>query len=496
MSTADIPRTGTGEPAGPAGQDLLHLPPAPPGLLTRRPSLSTVLKFFGPGAIIASLTIGSGESILASREGAVFGYAVLWALVAAAVAKAAIVYASNRYMVLTGEHPMSRFARALPGPRGWFAALLTVICFLSFPGWASGVSRALGDYLSFLGAGAALPWAIGLLLVAAAVSWVGGYAMLERSQVAIAAFMVVLVLVAVFVSQPDWLGVLGGLVPGALEHQPFVAGKYPEIAEISVYVELAVFLGGIGGGMYDYIGYTGMLREKKWGMLGHRDIDAISERLATNDGHAEHALAVAEQDRVNARGWFRAPLIDLAAAFAAVAIIGSAFVILGAAILGADQLVPDGNRVLSYQSDFLGVVSPVFEYFYVVAIIMVLFGTVYAIWETYTWTAYESLSALSQRVRRAGQRRMRPVVYGWTAVGALAMLLTGADFVSLITPASIVGGIIACGIYGAGLLYIDRVNVPGPYRMSVLLKTLVALGSLFLFVAGSVALVDFFGTLA
>lgn len=51
-------------------------------------------------------------------------------------------------------------------------ALLAVICFLFFAGWAtSGVARALGDYLAFLGTGAALPWAIGLLLLAGAVSW-------------------------------------------------------------------------------------------------------------------------------------------------------------------------------------------------------------------------------------------------------------------------------------------------------------------------------------
>lgn len=192
----------------------------------------------------------------------------------------------------------------------------------------------------------------------------------------------------------------------------------------------------------------------------------------------------------------RAPLIDLVTAFTAVAVIGAAFVINGATILGADQKVPTEDNVLSYQSDFLAVISPVFEYFYVVAIVMVLFGTVYALWETYTWTAYESLSALSRRVRRNGQRRMRPLVYGWIAVGAIAMLLTGADFVALITPASIVGGIIACGIYGAGLLYVDRVNMPRPYRMSRLLQALVLVGSLFLFGAGTIALLDFFGVAA
>ncbi|HSE71551.1 MAG TPA: Nramp family divalent metal transporter [Nocardioidaceae bacterium] len=471
----------------------LALPPAPDGLTGRRPTAASILKFFGPGAVIASLTIGSGESILASREGAVFGYGVLWALIAAVVAKGAIVYSSNRYIVLTGEHPMTRFARVFPGPRGWFAALLAVICFLSFPGWASGVARALGDYLSLMGVGSPLPWAFFCLILAAVVSYVGGYSVLEKTQVAMALGMVLLVLVAVFVAQPDWAGVLRGLVPGGLEYQGFVGEKFPDVAETSVYVEMAVFLGGIGGGMYDYIGYTGMMREKRWGMLGHKDVAELADRYAAADAKATLPLDDSDANLSRARGWARAPLIDLTAAFVALAIIGAAFVINGATILAADEVVPEGNDVLSYQARFFGVIAPVFEYFYAVAIVMVLFGTIYAIWEAYSWTAYESISALSTKVRRAGQRKMRPFVYAWTFIGASAMLLTGADFVQLITPASIVGGIIACGIYGLGMLYIDRVNVPAPFRMSKLLAVLVGVGSVFLGVAGTVALASFLG---
>jgi Mn2+/Fe2+ NRAMP family transporter len=54
------------------------LPDVPPELAGRRPRLRTIVLFFGPGAIIASLTVGSGETVLASRLGAVFGYAILW----------------------------------------------------------------------------------------------------------------------------------------------------------------------------------------------------------------------------------------------------------------------------------------------------------------------------------------------------------------------------------------------------------------------------------
>jgi Mn2+/Fe2+ NRAMP family transporter len=474
----------------------LRLPDAPAPLQRRRVSVATILKFFGPGAIIASLTIGSGESILASREGAVFGYAVLWAVVVGAVAKGALVYASNRHITLTGEHPMTRFARVLPGPRGWFPVLILVICLASFPGWASGVSVALGDYLQSLGAGNATAYAIGVLAFAGVVSWVGGYAVLEKVQVAIAGLMIVLVLVAVFVVSPDWLGALGGLVPGTFDYAPFVAERYPEIASTSVWVELVVFMGGLGGGMYDYVGYTGLLREKKWGMLGHRDAAGIGRRLAAMDGRAEIPLSTDPEDVATARSWSRAPLFDVLAAFLAMGIIAAAFMINGATILNAQQQVPEGNDVLSYQSQFLAVVAPVFEYFYIVAIVMVLFGTVYALWEAYSWTTFESLAAVSERVRERGQRSVRPYVYGWIAIGSLLMILSGASFVALISPASIVGGVFACGIYGAGLLYVDRKNLPAPYRMGPALRTLVVLGSVFLTVAGVIAMLAYVGVIS
>ncbi len=80
------------------------------------------------------------------------------------------------------------------------------------------------------------------------------------------------------------------MLPQPLEYQGFVSSAYPEIADIPVWVELAVFLGGIGGGMYDYIGYTGMLREKGWGMLGHADIDRLAKRYEAADA-TDHAAA-------------------------------------------------------------------------------------------------------------------------------------------------------------------------------------------------------------
>ena len=85
-----------------------------------------MLKIFGPGAIIASVTVGSGETIFASRGGAIFGYSLLWCFVISAVLKGIQVYSGARFITLTGRHPMESW-RELPGPKGWFVWFIAVI---------------------------------------------------------------------------------------------------------------------------------------------------------------------------------------------------------------------------------------------------------------------------------------------------------------------------------------------------------------------------------
>jgi len=76
------------------------------GALPRRPL--DWLKVFGPGAIIASLTIGTGELIFSSRGGAIFGYRILFLFIVISLLKWGLVVASSRHMVLTGVHPYRR----------------------------------------------------------------------------------------------------------------------------------------------------------------------------------------------------------------------------------------------------------------------------------------------------------------------------------------------------------------------------------------------------
>ncbi len=477
-----------------AERETIQIPEPPENLRRGRMSLGTALAFFGPGAIVASLTIGSGETVFATRVGAVFGYAVLWTAFITLIAKGALVYASNHYITVTGEHPMSRFARIFPGPRGWFPILIGVLAIASFPTFASGLSVALGTFLQQeLGLGNAQVWAVILILLAAALAYLGGYEPLEKVQLAIVTLLVVIVILAMFVSTPDWLGVLGGLVPNIPEYQPWVAEKYPDLVARPVMVELVVFLGALGGGMYDYVGYTGLLREKRWGLLGHRDVDAIEDRIV-NLGRGERIpLSERPEDTRNARLWTRAPLGDTIMSFAALGIFTIAFVVNGVTILGETQRVPEDENILTYQAEFLTAITPIFKFFYPVAIIMVFFGTIYALWEVYNRTAYESLGAVSERVRRAGAGRVRPFLYAYVAIAGILLVLTGLDLVALVSPSTIVGGILAGGIYSFGLLYADRVALPPGYRLGTVARVLLILAAIFLTIAGLIALIDYLG---
>ena len=117
------------------------------GALPRRPL--DWLKVFGPGAIIASLTIGTGELIFSSRGGALFGYRILFLFVVISLLKWGLVVASSRHMVLTGVHPYKRMLE-LPGPRGWLMLTLFMIAAVCLPIWISFHCGVLGNLTSLM----------------------------------------------------------------------------------------------------------------------------------------------------------------------------------------------------------------------------------------------------------------------------------------------------------------------------------------------------------
>ena len=185
------------------------------GVLPRRPL--DWLKVFGPGAIIASLTIGTGELIFSSRGGALFGYRILFLFIVISLLKWGLVVALSRHMVLTGVHPYKRMLD-LPGPRGWLTLTLFLIAAVCLPIWISFHSGVLGNLTSWItgtshifGGGIDYLWGAAILVIVVVISAMRSYSTLERIQLIIVAAMVFCAGVTLILYNPDWLDLLKGI---------------------------------------------------------------------------------------------------------------------------------------------------------------------------------------------------------------------------------------------------------------------------------------------
>src|SRR5688572_3383317 len=64
-----------------------------------------LLAVFGPAAVVASLSIGAGETIVVVREGAWAGYGRLWLVLLSVLTKGIfLTYLLGRYTAVSGEN--------------------------------------------------------------------------------------------------------------------------------------------------------------------------------------------------------------------------------------------------------------------------------------------------------------------------------------------------------------------------------------------------------
>ena len=88
---------------------------------------------FGPAAIVASVSIGAGETIVVVRAGAWAGYNLLWLVLLSCVVKGIFVtYLLGRYTAVSGEYIGHRLVK-LPGPRGWLLIAIVILEMVGAP---------------------------------------------------------------------------------------------------------------------------------------------------------------------------------------------------------------------------------------------------------------------------------------------------------------------------------------------------------------------------
>lgn len=481
-------------------QDDITYPEPPEELKPGSRNWRKLLLYFGPGAIVASMTLGSGETFFAPRGGALFGLSILWALVWAGLVKGVMLYSGVRYRTLTSENIMSRWAK-LPGPRGWFSLLMGLLALVAFPSWVGGLSKMLGQVTAWI---VGMPVnnttsaGIGTIMIFVTFGLVilGGYDNVENAQIAIVGFLSASMAVLAIASSPPLTGVAAGLVPKIPNYAPFVQQDYPSIAERAVWVEVVTYMGAVGGGIYDYIGYTGYSKEREWGMFKRSDSENVQNLMRQLEPGETAPLNTDTDNVTRGRSWLKAPQIDVLISFAAITFFTAAAMVLGALSLHEDGLVPSEFDLFTYQASWFTSIAPGLDILWEVGVFAALFGTMYALWEGYTWTWLMSFRPFSSRVReleRTGMTKARMLTFLYCGGLGLVLMWSDLSAVTIVTPASILGGVFGCGLWCFGMLWAEKTALPSEFQGSTTYYAALVASGLFLTFAGVISIIEYLG---
>src|SRR6185436_10931198 len=111
-------------------------------------SLSSALRRIGPGIVLASSIVGSGEVIATTTLGAQVGYAALWIVLVSCAIKPVVQAELGRYTIVTGNTGLEGF-NSVPGPRAgvswlvWAWAATVSLTLLQVGGMYGGVGQVL-----------------------------------------------------------------------------------------------------------------------------------------------------------------------------------------------------------------------------------------------------------------------------------------------------------------------------------------------------------------
>jgi Mn2+/Fe2+ NRAMP family transporter len=436
--------------------------------------LGRLLRVFGPAAIVASVAIGAGETIVVVRTGAWAGYGLLWLVLLSVIVKGVFVtYLLGRYTAVSGEPISQRLAR-VPGPRGW---LLLTILFLEMaaagPLWAA-VARPCGELLYFLLFEGSqfeehklfIARAITMVFIIAALgfSLVINYDKLEKQQVIICCLLVVGTIIGTVLVKPDLLAALKGSLQ--FGHIPEFPSWAPESARAHKSLTLATTFGYVGGSVLGYIVYANWISLHGWGLTGHPQIDKIRERAA----HGSPADYLPD-DPTLARRVLRslAPLKwDVACGAVVLWMVTASFMMAGAAVLyplaasGKLEASKSDWSLLTDQASIWQNIHPSLIWVYYICVLLALWGTLQAFPEIYSRTMHDFAQAIWP-ARRWSHRHIHAGVLVYVLVMSTLVVWSDLKFDTMTHIVAFLTTNLAVAISMCAALYLNF-QLPPQYR--------------------------------
>jgi len=398
-------------------------------------SLVSAFRRIGPGIVLASSIVGSGEVIATTTLGAQVGYAALWIILVSCAIKPVVQAELGRYTIVTGSTGLEGF-NAVPGPRfgaGWLVwawAITVTMTLLQVGGMYGGVGQVLNVLLPVLSVRA---WVAVCLAITLAVLLGGGYARIERfAMFKVGLFTLITVCAAaVLLRRPD-----------ALSMTDLSDGLSFQLPAAGLMTAIAVF--GITG-----VGATELVMYPYW---------CVEKGYARFVGPREANAAWAAR----ARGWIRVMHLDIACSLVIYTMATVAFYLLGAGVLHRMGMVPaakDTVAVLSrIYTDTLGGWA---LWLFYLGVVVTLYGTIFAATAAHSRMMADVVRLLGVYPRDDAEARLRwrnrfvvvlatlPAVFFWCFESPVRMVVAGGVAQALMLP-----------LIGFAAIYVRHTRLP------------------------------------
>ena len=430
-----------------------------------------MMRYFGPAAVVASLSLGAGETIMVTGLGAWSEYSLFWLLVLSVLVKGVFVmYLIGRYTAITGQGVSERLVM-LPGPRGWLLLFVVVIEIGLVSMGLTAVAKPCGNLIAFL-LQDYLPGELGFSFwenvlanivfgAAMIVSLVSSFRVLERQQVVICGILVLGTIVASIIVKPDvWDLVIGAVRFGYMPNAPEWA---PPAARNDYTLNLVAVFGFIGGGLSGYLAYSSWVGISGWGINSHPQIDEMRRRAETSS-LIEYLPDDADQ-AVRLRASLSPLRWDVGLGAVVLFIVTAAFLSAGASVLFPRQEAIGANswELLTKQASIWRQIHSSLVPVYYIMVLVAMWGTLASVPEAVAQVSQDYLSAVWPRFRSVPTVRIKRWLIGWLFATSVALTWSGMSFDTMVQIAAFLGLSIGLFVVFCCVLYFNM-TLPPRYR--------------------------------
>ena len=395
-----------------------------------------MLTFFGPAAVVASLSLGAGETIMVTGLGAWSEYGLLWLLLLSVVVKGVFVtYLTGRYTAVTGQRIGHRLVM-LPGPRGWLLLVVVVAEVGLISMGLTTVAKPCGNLITFL-LYDVLPgnlsfgtwenlWTNVIFSAAMSLGLLSSFRALQRQQVLICGMLVLGTVTATLLVKPD----VGNLIAGALSvgYLPSVPAWAPPAAHNDYSLNLITTFGYVGGSLSGYLAYSSWISMSGWGINSHPQIDDIRRRA--DRGPRIDYLPDDPEQAHRLRTLLMPLRWDVALGALVLFIVTAAFLTAGATVLFPRLEAISGNswELLTKQASIWQQIHQALVPVYYVMVLAALWGTLASVPEAIARVTHDFFSAIWPRFEKFPVRRLQSIIVVWFFVTSIAWTWSGVTF--------------------------------------------------------------------